>query len=240
MCTLTWRHDVGLELFFNRDELKTRGRAIPPRRQVTPCGVRYLAPTDIDAGGTWMLANEFGIVVCLLNRWHEKPSGNFPKSRGRVVTDLAFIRSLPELSSTLPKLCAGSRPFDLIAFDGPKLLGLSWRGRVGEPLQDFKPVQPLTSSSFQFESVKAEREKRFQNCESLEDFQSGHGETSNAYSVRMNRPDAQTWSRSHVTITAGQVCWRYWEEFPNLESDPRLHETTLALTEHPLSHSSAP
>ncbi|NIP92410.1 MAG: hypothetical protein GWO24_02620, partial [Akkermansiaceae bacterium] len=72
MCTLTWwRGTAGsYEVFFNRDEKRTRSIADPPRVHERD-GVRFLAPLDPDGGGTWMLANDRGLLVCLLNRWHE-------------------------------------------------------------------------------------------------------------------------------------------------------------------------
>jgi len=67
MCTVTWlqRHE-GYEVFCNRDELKTRKPALPPR--LAECnGVRYLAPIDNDGGGSWLGVNEFGVSLCLVN-----------------------------------------------------------------------------------------------------------------------------------------------------------------------------
>jgi len=70
MCTLTWRRGSKetVEVFFNRDEKKTRSRAEPPGERFDANGVRYLSPLDPESGGTWMLVNERGLVVCLLNR----------------------------------------------------------------------------------------------------------------------------------------------------------------------------
>ena len=73
MCTLTWwRGEEGeFEVFFNRDEKKTRSRAeLPLKREEN--GMQFLSPRDPDGGGTWMLVNEHGVVLCLLNRWHEE------------------------------------------------------------------------------------------------------------------------------------------------------------------------
>ena len=116
MCTLTWRDQDGLEVFFNRDELKTRSRAEPPRTHVSPNGTRFLAPIDPDAGGTWMLANEHGVVICLLNRWHEEEGQSFQKSRGLIVTELADCKSPAALEETLSNKCGGAKPFDLSCF----------------------------------------------------------------------------------------------------------------------------
>ena len=68
MCTVSWtREPDGYHLLANRDEKRTRAIAQPPRVR-RHFGVRYLAPTDTDHGGTWIAVNEYGIAACLLNR----------------------------------------------------------------------------------------------------------------------------------------------------------------------------
>lgn len=224
MCTLTWRTEDGLEVFFNRDELKTRSRAEPPREFMTPSGSRYLSPIDPDAGGTWMLANEHGIVLCLLNRWHEQTSQPFPKSRGRIVTELADSKGLLQVKETLSSLCPGARPFDLVAFEGIEALGFSWDGNQLTP---FQPQMPLTSSSYKFEEVRQSRQEAFRPSVTLEQYQSSQGQDCTAHTVRMNRPDAQTWSRTVLKVLPNEIRWDYWEEFPDLAKEPALHQTKL-------------
>lgn len=76
MCTLTWWRGAageGYEVFFNRDELKTRPPAKPPAAGERG-GVRFLSPVDTQAGGTWIWANQFGVVMALLN-WYDRESG---------------------------------------------------------------------------------------------------------------------------------------------------------------------
>ena len=227
MCTLTWRNKDGLEVFFNRDELKTRSRAEPPRMHRAGNGTRYLAPIDPDAGGTWLLANEHGLIICLLNRWHEESGLDFHKSRGAIVTELATCSTLADVEESLPNNCSGAKPFDLISFSKNGLAGFAWSGKV---LDKFQPQIPLTSSSFRFQEVKAAREKAFQESPNLEHFQNPQITACSAYTVRMNRPDAQTWSRSQLKVTASEIAWDYWEEFPALDQEPKLHQTALTIS----------
>ena len=224
MCTLTWQNEEGLEIFFNRDELKTRSRAEPPREFTTSDGTRYLSPIDPDAGGTWMLVNEYGLVLCLLNRWHEVPLKTFSKSRGQIVKALAPARSTHEVANLLPPLALEASPFDLVAFHQTEIGGFSWNG---SKLTPFEPKKPLTSSSYRFEQVKEAREKAFSHCSTLEEFQKNPIESCDPYTVRMNRPDAQTWSRSHLKLTSTHIHWDYWEESPNMEKDALLHQASL-------------
>ena len=75
MCTATWiAEEDGYELFFNRDELLTRGRERPPKNRVSG-GVRYVAPSDSDSGGTWIGVNDRGVTLCILNYYPERDSG---------------------------------------------------------------------------------------------------------------------------------------------------------------------
>lgn len=87
MCTLTWSRpkEGGFEVWFNRDEKKTRPIADPlALRELN--GVTFLSPRDPQGGGTWMLANEFGLAVCLLNQWEldTRPTSGRRKSRGHL------------------------------------------------------------------------------------------------------------------------------------------------------------
>src|SRR5262245_8061057 len=71
--TVSWTPTrEGYALRFNRDERRTRGPGLPPG-MMEGDGVRFLAPTDADAGGTWIGVNQFGLTVGLLNRYHEAP-----------------------------------------------------------------------------------------------------------------------------------------------------------------------
>ena len=97
MCTLTFtgtaldpgisanalrEGEAGYTLLFNRDELRTRGPEIAPSETRTDSGVRYVAPTDSDAGGTWIAANEHGVSVALLNGVESRGSERGGTSRG--------------------------------------------------------------------------------------------------------------------------------------------------------------
>ncbi|MGE0442239.1 MAG: NRDE family protein [Gemmatimonadales bacterium] len=85
MCTLSWLPAAeGYRLFFNRDERLTRAPGRPPEPGVER-GVRFLAPVDGDAGGTWIGVNEYGLAVALLNRYPSGAPGEHPWAgpRGR-------------------------------------------------------------------------------------------------------------------------------------------------------------
>ncbi len=227
MCTLTWRRDSarGLEVFFNRDELKTRPVADPPERFETGEGC-FLSPRDPKGSGTWMLANDHGLVLCLLNKWElEGRQIEGARSRGRLVWSLAAARSVEEVGASLGELSC-YQAFTLVGFSPGGDRCWEWDGeelRVKE-VPDF-----LSSSSYRFEEVARAREACFRGGKEGEDLHSSRGEEFSAYTVRMNRSDAQTWSRSRVRVEEGMVRWEYVAEQPNLGGEPEGFQSELAL-----------
>lgn len=240
MCTLTWWRSPepgrdGYEVFFNRDEKKTRPLALPPEALETG-GVRFLAPRDGAAGGTWLLVNECGITVALLN-WYSRETiaGVIANriSRGELVMNLADLRS-PE---SLPEKLAGFdpkrfQPFRLLVFfpgnEDPFIDYWQWSG-AGEFERVRCPPMPVCSSSFDRSAVVAGREARLRETlaggggpEVLWDYHHNNGSPeATAYTVRMNRPDAQTWSISRITVAPESVQFGYEAESLDLS---RAHE----------------
>ncbi len=235
MCTLTWWRGSAetFEVFFNRDEKKTRSRAVEPRRFAVG-GVGYLSPRDPDAGGTWMVANAKGVVVCLLNRWHEEHEASGPaESRGLLVERMAGMENVPAVEEQLRSEDLGRvRPFTLVAFDAVGERGFDWNGRE---LSRTELEMPLCSSSYHFDEVEAARRARFAELigrsrwegRDLEKFHADTGGGASAYTVRMCRADAQTMSRSRVRVGRERVCWDYWEERPEFGGLPEAHRIGL-------------
>ena len=232
MCTLTWwRGDEGeFEVFFNRDEKKTRSRAeLPLKREEN--GMQFLSPRDPDGGGTWMLVNEDGVVLCLLNRWHEESKEAVEwESRGRLVWDLAGVHSVEEVWRVLEEMNLRNRkPFSLWAFDAKTSLGMDWStGKLSIAAEEM----PITSSSYCYEEIVQSRKACFaemgpSDVDSLERFQGSEGVESSAETVRMCRPDAQTMSRSRVRVKGGEIWWEYLEEADDLSAPPARTVTSL-------------
>ena len=115
-------------MWFNRDEKKTRPIADPPSLREL-MGVRFLSPRDPQGGGTWMLANEHGLVVCLLNRWElgGKTNSGVRKSRGQLVWSLAVAESLTALSGLLDDL-ENYPPFILVGLSAEGEVAWDWDG----------------------------------------------------------------------------------------------------------------
>jgi hypothetical protein len=67
MCTLTIIPiDGGIRLMVNRDEERTRPAALPPR-ELERAGARAVMPVDPQSGGTWVAASQSRFAASLLN-----------------------------------------------------------------------------------------------------------------------------------------------------------------------------
>lgn len=219
MCTASWiLEGSGYELFFNRDEKLTRKPADPPKLDQRD-GIRFLAPSDGDFGGTWIGTNEFGVSVCLLNGVHSAgiPAPANRRSRGLLVLDLIAARSVSELAARLE---AGGfslyAPFTMAAL-GPSepAAVMEWNG--SETSFRFQPERQfmLTSSSFDSGRVKEGRRKRYAllptaaTPEQLRAFHGSHEPEASAYSVCIHRTDAQTVSFSRIRVSATETNFFY-------------------------------
>ena len=111
---------VPLVVASNRDEFQRRPAA-PPALVVSPGLSRpaYVAPQDLEAGGTWMGTNEHGLFVGLTNRATAQRLDD-RRSRGLLVLDaLARSRADEILDDLRPDTLVGVyNPFHLLCADG--------------------------------------------------------------------------------------------------------------------------
>lgn len=225
MCTLSWlRRADGYDLFFNRDERKTRQPALEPSLKERG-GSRWISPTDGDFGGSWIAANEFGLTICLLNRWGDPfdlEQRDF-KSRGWLVNALADSTSVEHLERELKTWDPEEfPPFTLVAVEVEQpALVFEWDGTRAVLEYDGDQRLPLSSSSVQTERVLDYRNEKFSQLSSeaqlrggitvadLESFHSRHEPEQGAFSVLMQREDAATQSISHVSVNGDWVIFDY-------------------------------
>lgn len=169
MCTLTWLPSFGggYDLFFNRDELDSRGPEISPVIRMQD-SVRTVAPRDSEQGGTWISLNEFGLTACLLNYYpgpspvtSDREAEATFRSRGELPDRVANVKALHEVRSRIQKLdLQAYRPFHLVAVASEgEGLWCRWDGTalVIETAPSF-----LTSSSFRTLEVERIRRERFE------------------------------------------------------------------------------
>jgi hypothetical protein len=219
MCTVTWLHDDGLTLLMNRDELFSRGEALLPRIHERG-GVRVLAPIDTDAGGSWIAANERGLVVCLLNRYPVRVTGSSAAaravigdrtSRGQLVLELSDAPDLDHLLARIRGAELGRfRPFTLVALDGSG--GATLVAWDTASLQISDATQPVTSSSFDEERVVASRREAYEQIvgaeptvDRLREYHRSHLPERGAYSVCAHREDGGTRSLTEVRVSTRDV-----------------------------------
>lgn len=223
MCTVSWsRTRDGYELFFNRDELNTRAPEQPPALAALE-GMHFLAPRDGDHGGTWLLVNEWGVTICLLNdyacAW--RPATDVPRySRGHLVLACAGATDHAGVFAAVSRAPLSRTPaFHLVVLtpdEGP--LVLHWNGtqlaRVASPR--FGPV--FTSSSYATAEVVALRTLRFgsfvrtpaaPHVDELAAYHHQHVRGGGAHSVLMRRTDAATRSIIHVSVGSGSAILHY-------------------------------
>jgi len=132
MCLIAWNWQphsaTPLLLLSNRDEFYARPAQPLHWWQSTPSQPRVLAGKDLQAGGTWLGVSSSGRLAALTNYRTPEPARNDTPSRGELVAQFlqqhmpadAFLRQLAHTA-------AHYNPFNLLVFDGQRLLGLESR-----------------------------------------------------------------------------------------------------------------
>lgn len=220
MCTVSWaRTRDGYGLLFNRDEMKARESALEPEEYVFD-RIRCLAPIDGRHGGTWILVNEFGLTLCLLNHYPKSfaEDGRKRPSRGNLIVGcagspegMAAVRSLGRVS------LIEYPPFHFVAISRTEEHLLTWDGDRLTHRKTGEWSAPLSSSSFETEGVARYRAQAYRRLvgsqdprmETLETFHRQHEPSEGAYSVLMFRPDACTQSLTRIEVTAAKATLRY-------------------------------
>ncbi len=221
MCTVTWRTTSGgCTVFFNRDEQRRRASATPPTVFLHDRN-RLLAARDPAAGGSWLAASERGFAVCVLNYYAAGLDARAAaaRSRGLLVLDLAAGGGVGDIVSCLAREDLGLYPpFILLAFtpSGPALQ-VAWDGAALDPKPLGAGDRPVTTSSYQTETVTAHRRARFAALAAagepdeaaLAAFHTTPDPRGGAYGVCMSREDAQTVSFSQLQLTPARACYTY-------------------------------
>lgn len=108
----------------NREERFDRPAAPP---QIQDGRVRYIAPRDLEAGGTWIGCTEYGRIVALANRF-DGPEGE--DSRGNLVSELLRTKSTAKVQETVRKQIRSKSyaGFNLLIADPDKAVAYVWDG----------------------------------------------------------------------------------------------------------------
>ncbi len=227
MCTVSWAHqNDGFDLMCNRDELRTRSQASAPAVSELR-GVRFIAPSDGDHGGTWIGVNQFGVALCLLNRYGDQPNGlaRSYTSRGLLVKSLIDAASRIEAQNRVAGIDLRQfQPFTLAVFEpGENCLLIEWTGREMET-RGGERAMPLISSSFDPSGARDARASLFENlvrvwggrvdARLLMNFHKSHAPARGPYSPCMHRTDARTVSFSYIKVAADSIRFFYLADSP--------------------------
>lgn len=221
MCTVSWlRQSQGYVLLCNRDEHRTRLPASGPRIQRIR-GVWAVAPLDGNHGGSWAGVNQFGLTLCLLNRYGESTIATRGfVSRGLLIKDLLDSRSIEHVSERIGQIeLDWFQPFTLLALSvaEPERL-FEWTGNELQINDDPQSLMPLTSSSTETSAIISERRKLLTEMVSksgginiglLEQFHRSHEPERGPRSICMHREDATTVSLSIVTVDLERARFGY-------------------------------
>jgi len=237
---------AGFRLACNRDEARTRPRALPPR-PLRYGGRTALVPTDGEEGGTWIAVSDAGLVMALLNRNAAGRAGDpggtpgRPPSRGRVIPALLPSANLDEaigLAEDLPLVRLA--PFRLVLTDGREVGDLIWDGTrlahhrgpwSGDPLL-------FTSSSLGDQVVVLPRRTLFRTlvaARGAADLAAGqdlfhrHSWPDRPHlSVCMRRDDACTVSHSVIEVGPGEEArFLYYPDAPDSGVAPAIGTLVL-------------
>lgn len=227
MCTVTVvPHAAGVRLMSNRDEQRTRPRALPPTIHTVE---RQLAsfPVDPLGGGTWVGVNGTGTVVALLNRnlepcAHRQPP---PRSRGLIARQLLACSSAQQAMTAAAALDARLfAPFTVVVIN-QSTVGVATSDGASAVECDVRALDhPLlfTSSSLGDAAVVGPRRRLFERLVLSASSDRLHGQARfhrhrwqrrPDISVRMERDDARTVSQTTVDVARHGTSLLY-EEVP--------------------------
>jgi len=215
----------GFRMVCNRDELRTRPPAAPPR--FVQAGThRVVMPIDGEAGGTWIAANDAGLAATLLNlNLPDRTPQRRARSRGAIIPTLMSCGDAEQAAAVARDLVAGDfEPFRLVIVDERAVFLARSDGnrltvdRVGSP-----GVGPLlfTSSGLGDHHVEAPRRALFDELfaappatwlDMQQRFHRHRWPDRLPISVRMSRDDAKTVSIAQLDLGDRTAAMRYWAD----------------------------
>lgn len=247
MCTITY-YPINKESYIlasNRDELKTRARALPPRTDISN-QTRFISPKDGDKGGTWIAVNEYKLSLCILNWFqaYDKDTdykSEYYRTRGEIIHKLISSGSLSDCDSRLRKFpLEHYQPFRLLGFETNPLrvVQWSWDGRnLGFSEENIKPHLWI-SAGYEYDEVMHYRSGAFnhflqndskitlkgiKNLHASEYPERGH------YAISMSHEKASTVSNTIIDVRPEWPVMHYLDGFPAeaknwLETELRISE----------------
>jgi Transport and Golgi organisation 2 len=229
MCTLTAvRVGESVRLAFNRDELRSRPVALPPRTR--DYGQRRATlPLDPVSAGTWIAVNDAGVALALLNinQSNQGMTMSVPqRSRGTIIPALLHCDSVSSTISVARALDASHyAPFRLIISDQQELAELRANEGHIRTVYHTAITDPcfFTSSGLGDHRVEGPRWRLFgeifaqtDDLAVLQDLFHRHRWPERPHlSVCMSRADARTVSHTIVSLDRDLVTLTYRPDAPD-------------------------
>ena len=207
-----------LRVVCNRDELTTRAPALPPSMW-TVGPRRALMPIDPHSGGTWIAANDAGLVFVLLNTHDGASASAGAVSRGTIIPTLVGC-------STVSRALAQARmlrvdrfaPFTLLIIDRFEVVDCRLVGdRIHHRRSSLRSAILRTSSGLGDAVVAGPRRELFRRmvseaCDARaaqDEYHRHQWPGRESISVNMRRDDAATVSRTLIEMREGSVRLSY-------------------------------
>ena len=221
MCTVTFVPKPGGYLLgMNRDESRSRERALPPA--VVRAGeLEAVYPRETSTGGTWIAANAAGAVMAVLNQNRGPAPLSKTRSRGDVIPSLIHMARMAEVARSLdaadftgmmPFLLAGIFPAEQRVaewkWDGAALQGRSWnwqpRHWFSSGISDAMAAQ--VRGAF---CESAWRRRDAGSVEWLRRVHVSHAPVQGSFSVCVHRPEAASVSYTEIAFDGRRLDLRY-------------------------------
>jgi hypothetical protein len=216
MCTLTiWRDSNRFTVTMNRDDAQTRQES-PPEAQHGASGA-FIAPRDAQAGGSWLAANDRGLIACLLNRYDPAPQGR--ASRGDIVLRAMTLQNAQAAALALSPAPGAYSPFTCLLLDRDQSVRVDWNGaQITRETLPLKPLDMLTSSSWQEHDVRARRSGVMASLtawphrtgDMIDAFHCHTEPDGDAWTPMMQRPASHTKSITRVRVSIETIEMSYW------------------------------
>ena len=248
MCSVTWGHQTGQTVIHcSRDEQRQRPPGLPPQHFLEG-GVHVIAPIDPAGGGTWLWANEHGIVATLLNFYDAIPPHDHSptRSRGLLLKGLAASPSAAVLFNGLEQALQQHTfaPFWIVAWPpGQDPSHWSWDGSVLKSHTSTFADLPFSSSSWNTEQVLEERKRLFReqfptapsDPETLRQFHLSISSQGPEWGPLMTRARTQTVSLTQITVCEADITMAYQSRLDSPEATVFSTPTLVQLPRHPSS-----
>lgn len=211
----------GFRVACNRDERRVRPAATAPRIR-SVAGRRSVWPRDPQGGGTWIGANDTGLVIALLNRAGSGgESTRTTTSRGLLIPALLTLRDIDAAAERAAMELAGARrfePFTLVLVQHRVVTVVEHTGEsVTTATQGLSRPLMFTSSSLGDHLVEVPRRQLFADLVESNDrplagqaaFHRHRWRDRPEISVQMERPDALTVSRTVIDVSGKTIAVGY-------------------------------